>query len=62
MYKRAEVQFIRPYMCMLYLRNELTWQEPEKNWTSWKSSDEGLWQRPKRQGKNVGCVWNNSLL
>ena len=20
------------------------------------SSDEGLWQRPKRQGKNVGCV------
>jgi len=26
------------------------------------SSDEGLWQRPKRQGKNVGCVWSNSLI
>ena len=28
------------------------------------SSDEdaGLWQRPKRQGKNVGCVRNNSFI
>jgi len=32
--------------------------------TEQASSDEdaGLWQRPKRQGKSVGCVWNNSFI
>jgi len=30
--------------------------------TEQASSGEGLWQRPKRQGKNVGCVWSKFYL
>jgi len=48
------------YLATSHLYHGKNWK---KNWrTEQASSDEGLWQRPKRQGRNVGCVWSNSFI